>query len=175
MCTTWPTYATCFIGVKGTVVDRDADQHNLPLDQQQTFRDALSNMKLTPLEWTPSDGVSLDDEKEEADSTNKKTREYWNGYFDVGDDYGTLGELNKFFDALDSSGLPAAQTMKFEKDDDDNFHIDWITASSNMRAWNYSITECDRNKAKQTAGRIIPALATTTALVRASLDSSSTS
>jgi len=53
----------------------------------------------------------------------------------------------------------------FEKDDDTNFHIDFITAMSNMRARNYKIEECDRNKTKMIAGKIIPAIATTTAMI----------
>ena len=32
----------------------------------------------------------------------------------------------------------------FEKDDDSNFHIDFIHAAANLRARNYRITECDR-------------------------------
>lgn len=57
------------------------------------------------------------------------------------------------------------QACEFEKDDATNFHIDYIHATAQVRARNYSITECDFGKTKMIAGRIIPAIATTTAMV----------
>ena len=57
------------------------------------------------------------------------------------------------------------QPADFEKDDDDNFHMDFIVAASNCRASNYRIEHADKHKSKLIAGKIIPAIATTTALV----------
>ena len=55
--------------------------------------------------------------------------------------------------------------LEFEKDDDENGHIDFINSISNFRAENYSIPTSDRFQTKMTAGKIIPAIATSTAIV----------
>ncbi|KAJ8604786.1 hypothetical protein CTAYLR_001047 [Chrysophaeum taylorii] len=64
-----------------------------------------------------------------------------------------------------AGALDHVQAHDFEKDDDYNFHIDFVTACANCRAENYSINQTDHDAAKLAAGRIVPAIATTTASV----------
>ncbi|XP_067929190.1 ubiquitin-like modifier-activating enzyme 6 [Watersipora subatra] len=56
-------------------------------------------------------------------------------------------------------------SLEFEKDDDSNGHIDYIAATANLRAEMYGIEGSDRYSIKRVAGKIIPAIATTTATV----------
>ena len=57
------------------------------------------------------------------------------------------------------------EPMIFEKDDDENYHINFILSFSNLRAKNYNINKCDFLKAKEIAGNIIPAIASTTGAI----------
>jgi len=54
---------------------------------------------------------------------------------------------------------------EFEKDNDANFHIDFMYSMGNCRASNYGLEPMDWITVKLKAGRIVPALATTTASI----------
>ena len=69
-------------------------------------------------------------------------------------------ELNK-----KTNSTSYMQVEEFEKDNDQNYHIDFISSISNLRCVNYKLKQMTWLDVKLKAGRIIPALATTTAAV----------
>lgn len=56
---------------------------------------------------------------------------------------------------------------EFQKDDDNNGHIDLIYSMANLRASNYKLDPMDWITTKLKAGRITPALSTTTSCIAA--------
>lgn len=55
--------------------------------------------------------------------------------------------------------------QEFEKDDNTNWHIAFVTAASNLRSKNYGIPKLTFDECKGIAGKIVPAVATTTSIV----------
>ncbi|XP_029771908.1 ubiquitin-like modifier-activating enzyme 7 isoform X5 [Suricata suricatta] len=74
-----------------------------------------------------------------------------------------LKKLHKVLEVW--SGSPPLKPLKFEKDNDSNFHVDFVAAAASLRAQNYGIPPANRAQSKRIVGQIIPAIATTTAAV----------
>ncbi|EED92704.1 ubiquitin activating enzyme, partial [Thalassiosira pseudonana CCMP1335] len=66
-----------------------------------------------------------------------------------------------------ASFMPSLNLADFEKDDDNNGHVAFVTAASNLRALSYGIKPADTMETRRVAGRIVPAMITTTGLVSA--------
>jgi ubiquitin-activating enzyme E1 len=71
---------------------------------------------------------------------------------------------------LNSERIPQEKIDKiheqlFEKDHDENHQIDFIYISSNLRASNFNIEFCTRDKVKFISGNIVPSIPTTTSSI----------
>ena len=78
----------------------------------------------------------------------------------------SVHEILKDITSLDSND-ETLHMAEFEKDDESNGHVAFITAASNLRAICYGIPPVDAMETRKVAGNIVPAMVTTTAFVSA--------
>lgn len=135
-----------------TAANLRAETYNLNQNRDRVYiANVVSSVKVP--EFTPKSGVRI------AENDSQIT----NGSSNY--DQSKLNKMNKDLPPADSLQNLKIVPLEFEKDDDNNLHIDFIVAASNLRATNYAIQPADRHRSKLIAGKIIPAIATTTSVV----------
>ena len=126
---------------------------------RQKMAEMIAKAKVQPFE--PKRGIKIAVSDTDLELEQQRS-------LSIGDDSDC--ELDRLISQLPTvSQLSASGTkmteLEFEKDDDTNFHLDMIVAASNTRAVCYDIPTADRLASKGIAGKIIPAIATTTSVV----------
>jgi len=128
-----------------------AHNFNISPPTSYDYKSSIQNIHVP--EFKAKSGIKISTTKEEEDKMNEELGG------NQGDEFKEL--IDKIPEIKDLVLVP----IEFEKDDNTNYHIQFITACSNLRARNYKIPEADQHKTKGIAGKIIPAMITTTALI----------
>lgn len=150
-----PTHYTFILSAANLhAFNYNISQKSNSAQDRQTVLNSLENIMVP--DFKPDPGVKIQADEKEPDPNAAPAG---------GDDDSELQKIVNSLPSPKSLSELKLTPVEFEKDDDSNFHIDFITAASNLRAENYKIATADRHKTKFIAGKIIPAIATTTALV----------
>jgi ubiquitin-activating enzyme E1 len=115
------------------------------------FAKKLATVKLPAYKWAKPSFASATGEEGQKVDTGAEAKE--------------IAKLIAELKTMDLKAVKPLIEADFEKDDDSNNHIDFMSTCANLRAANYRITPTSRMKVKITAGRILSALATTTSSV----------
>ncbi|KAK6625245.1 E1 ubiquitin-activating protein [Polyplax serrata] len=130
-----------------------ASVYGIPQNRDRAVITSMVEKVVVP-EFTPRSGVTIAETDSQLQVSN-------------GNDINTdrLRVLQQELPSWEQLSGLTVNPIEFEKDDDTNLHMDFIVAASNLRAANYKIPPADRHKSKFIAGKIIPAIATTTSVV----------
>jgi len=110
--------------------------------------------------------IEVDEEKgENKDGKEKEAKEQKKDPELSDDDAEEVKKLTAHLRTLEVKEYKPLKAEEFEKDDDKNHHVDFITSATNLRAFNYQIKPSKKAECRMIAGRIIPAIATTTAMI----------
>ena len=77
-----------------------------------------------------------------------------------------IKQINLYFDSIKQNvNSDLIKIEEFDKDDDSKGHVEFLYAFTNLRAENYDLEKCDISKVKMISGKIVPAIASTTAAI----------
>ncbi|KAM8994845.1 ubiquitin-like modifier-activating enzyme 7 isoform 1-T1 [Ara ararauna] len=131
-----------------------AQSHKIPpCSDRASASTILRSVVLPP--FVPQEGfqIHLSEEQEEVPADDERLEELTRD----------LVQQRQELIGSEEAQVPLMEPIHFEKDND--IHIDFITAASNLRAESYSIPPTNRLMSKRIIARIVPAIITTTAAV----------
>lgn len=137
--------------IKGVAELRAFNYGIAPETSEQFFREVIPSIMVP--DFSPVDGVKIAVTEQESKTESS-------GGIDVDAQFDNM--LKSLPSPSSIQGFKMSP-IEFDKDFDDQMIV--IVAVSNLRARVYKIPEADLHKTRQIAGKIIPAIATTTALV----------
>ena len=130
------------------------------LTDETSLREILSEKEKLVPSWMPKKKQIVTDEtkkKEQVENDKVNDSKEMNNQE-------IASIIEKFLDKVKSSEIKL-NVIDFEKDLDSNGHIDMICSTSNLRASMYSIEQTEKLLVKKIAGKIVPAIATTTSCI----------
>ena len=152
-----------------TVAKLWAQRYGLPVAEPSVAKISELLQKVAVPAFRPAEGLSIPTTDEEAKaggstgSSSSSSSSSGNGGMPTLQDIDeTCAQLVASLPRPGPSTSLALRSIDFDKDVDDQMRV--VAAVSNLRARNYSIREVDLHKTRGIAGKIMPAIATTTAL-----------
>jgi ubiquitin-activating enzyme E1 len=144
-----------------SVANMRASVYQIPLCEDKAYMLAVaSSVKVEP--FKPAEGIKIAATEEELKAESENSRRVAEASSSADIDV-VCNSIVASIPSRESFGSFIARPVDFDKDIDS--HMKVVAAASNLRARNYRIPEADMHTSRGIAGKITPAIATTTALV----------
>ena len=141
----------------------------IKLDENKYFQNIEENLNLINEKYQKLEEQDKNKNKEQENNMNLNDENIDNNkeIFDDIEFKNKQKELNDYITKIGIANIPKLIPVEFEKDNDLNGQIDLIYSMCGLRALNYSLVPYDWMTCKIKAGKIIPALSTTTSCISA--------